>query len=256
MTASPTRTLILLRHGQSEWNALNLFTGWHDVGLTELGETEARGAGPVMLEAGILPDVVHTSLQKRAIRTATLCLEEMDRSWIPVRRSWRLNERHYGALTGLDKKETVEKYGPEQVHIWRRSYDTPPPALDLDDERHARHDPRYAHLPADLIPATECLKDVVERMLPWWHDAIVPDLQAARVVLVAAHGNSLRGLVKHLDGISDDAIAELNIPTGIPVRYELDDAMQAVPVESFEQRYLGDVEAALAAAEAVAQQTG
>jgi 2,3-bisphosphoglycerate-dependent phosphoglycerate mutase len=251
-----TSTLVLIRHGQSEWNALNLFTGWHDVDLTELGETEARAGGVALTEAGLVPDVLHTSLQKRAIRTAQLALEEMDRLWIPVRRSWRLNERHYGALTGLDKKETVEKYGKEQVQIWRRSYDTPPPALDPADERHPSHDPRYASLPADVLPATECLKDVVDRMLPWWYDAIVPDLRTSDVVLVAAHGNSLRALVKHLDGISDDDIAGLNIPTGIPVRYELDDAMQAVPVDSFEQRYVGDVEAALAAAEAVAQQTG
>jgi 2,3-bisphosphoglycerate-dependent phosphoglycerate mutase len=251
-----TSTLVLIRHGQSEWNALNLFTGWHDVDLTELGESEARAGGAALLEAGLLPDIVHTSLQKRAIRTAQLALEDMDRLWIPVRRSWRLNERHYGALTGLDKKQTVAEHGAEQVHIWRRSYDVPPPALDPSDERHPSHDPRYASLPADVLPATECLKDVVERMMPWWYDAIVSDLQAGRVVLVAAHGNSLRALVKHLDGISDDDIADLNIPTGIPVRYELDDAMQAVPVGSFEQRYVGDVEAALAAAAAVAQQTG
>ena len=254
-TAGSARTLVLLRHGQSEWNALNLFTGWHDVDLTEVGVEEARAGGRALAEAGLLPDVVHTSLQKRAIRTANLALEEMDRLWVPVRRSWRLNERHYGALTGLDKKETAEKYGPEQVHVWRRSYDTPPPALEPDDERHSRHDPRYAHLPADLVPATECLKDVVERMLPWWYDAIVPDLQAGRSVLVAAHGNSLRALVKHLDGISDDDIAELNIPTGIPVRYEIDHDMRAVPVASFPERYVGDVEAALAAAEAVAAQS-
>lgn len=251
-----TSTLVLIRHGQSEWNALNLFTGWHDVDLTELGEQEARAGGVALTEAGLLPDVLHTSLQKRAIRTAQLALEEMDRLWIPVRRSWRLNERHYGALTGLDKKATVEKYGKEQVQIWRRSYDTPPPALDPSDERHPSHDPRYSSLPADVLPATECLADVVERMLPWWYDAIVPDLRAGNVVLVAAHGNSLRALVKHLDGISDDDIAKLNIPTGIPVRYELDDAMQAVPVESFEERYVGDVEAALAAAAAVAKQAG
>jgi len=256
MTSSSARTLLLIRHGQSEWNALNLFTGWHDVDLTELGEQEARAGGNALDDAGLLPDVLHTSLQKRAIRTAQLALEEMDRLWIPVRRSWRLNERHYGALTGLDKKQTVAEHGADQVHIWRRSYDTPPPALDLADERHPSHDPRYASLPADVLPATECLKDVVERMLPWWYDAIVPDLRAGRVVLVAAHGNSLRALVKHLDGISDDDIADLNIPTGIPVRYQLDDHMRAVPVESFEQRYVGDVEAALAAAGAVAQQTG
>lgn len=246
---------MLLRHGQSEWNALNLFTGWHDVDLTELGEQEARAGGAALAEAGLLPDVLHTSLQKRAIRTANLALDAMDRAWIPVRRSWRLNERHYGALTGLDKKATVEQYGPDQVHIWRRSYDTPPPALELDSPYHPSHDPRYRALAPDVLPATECLADVVDRMLPWWYDAIVPDLRAGRTVLVAAHGNSLRALVKHLDGISDDDIAELNIPTGIPVRYELDDDMAAVPVDSFEQRYVGDVEAAIAAAEAVARQS-
>lgn len=251
-----TSTLVLIRHGQSEWNALNLFTGWQDVDLTELGEQEARAGGRTLIEAGLLPDVVHTSLQKRAIRTAELCLREMDRSWIPVRRSWRLNERHYGALTGLDKKQTVEEHGAEQVHVWRRSYDVPPPALEVTDERHPSHDPRYASLPPDVLPATECLADVVARALPWWYDAIVPDLRAGRLVLVAAHGNSLRALVKHLDGISDADIAGLNIPTGIPVRYELDDQMVPLPVDSFEQRYVGDVEAALAAAEAVAQQTG
>ena len=249
-------TLVLLRHGQSTWNAKNLFTGWHDVDLTPQGEAESAAAGPAMLEAGVLPDIVHTSVQKRAIRTANLTLDAMDRAWIPVRRSWRLNERHYGALTGLDKKQTVEEHGAEQVHIWRRSYDTPPPALDTDSPYHPSQDPRYRSLAPDVLPATECLKDVVERMLPWWYDAIVPDLRAGMVVLVAAHGNSLRALVKHLDGISDDAIADLNIPTGVPVRYQLDADLRPDPVDSFDQRYLGDVEAARAAAEAVAKQTG
>ena len=249
-------TLVLLRHGQSTWNAKNLFTGWYDVDLTPQGEAEAVAAGPAMVEAGVLPDVVHTSVQKRAIRTANLTLDAMDRAWIPVRRSWRLNERHYGDLTGKNKLETAEQFGAEQVHIWRRSYDTPPPPLDPSNPYQPSDDPRYHRLAPDVLPATECLADVVDRMLPWWYDAIIPDLRAGMVVLVAAHGNSLRALVKHLDGISDDDIAELNIPTGIPVRYQLDDDMRADSVDRFEQRYLGDVEAAIAAADAVAKQTG
>ncbi|MFP3906486.1 MAG: phosphoglyceromutase [Acidimicrobiales bacterium] len=249
-------TLVLLRHGQSTWNEENLFTGWHDVDLTVAGEAEAVAAGPAMVEAGVLPDVVHTSVQKRAIRTANLTLDAMDRAWIPVRRSWRLNERHYGDLTGKNKKETAEQFGDDQVHIWRRSYDTPPPPLDPSNPYQPTDDPRYRRLAPDVLPATECLKDVVERMLPWWYDAIVADLRAGNVVLVVAHGNSLRALVKHLDAISDDDISELNIPTGIPVRYELDADMAPDPVEHFHQRYLGDVEAARAAAEAVAKQTG
>jgi 2,3-bisphosphoglycerate-dependent phosphoglycerate mutase len=249
-------TLVLLRHGQSEWNAKNLFTGWHDVDLTAQGEAEALAAGPAMIEAAVLPDIVHTSVQKRAIRTANITLDVMDRAWIPVRRSWRLNERHYGDLTGKDKKQTVEEFGAEQVHVWRRSYDVPPPPLAASNPYQPNDDPRYRRLAPDVLPASECLKDVVDRMLPWWYDAIIPDLRAGRTVLVAAHGNSLRALVKHLDGISDDDIAELNIPTGIPVRYELDEAMRANAVDRFEDRYLGDVEAAIAAAEAVARQTG
>jgi 2,3-bisphosphoglycerate-dependent phosphoglycerate mutase len=249
-------TLVLLRHGQSEWNLSNLFTGWHDVDLTPQGEAEAEASGGYLLDAGILPDVVHTSLQKRAIRTAELSLRRCDRMWIPVRRSWRLNERHYGALQGLDKKETAERYGADQVFEWRRSYDVPPPPLEPDDERHPRHDPRYADLPPDVLPASECLKDVVARMLPYWYDAIVPDLRAGRIVLVAAHGNSLRALVKHLDGISDDDIPALNLPTGVPLVYRLDDDLAADPVDSVDQRYLGDPEAAKAAAEAVARQAG
>jgi 2,3-bisphosphoglycerate-dependent phosphoglycerate mutase len=249
-------TLVLVRHGQSTWNAQNLFTGWHDVDLTELGEAEAVAAGLAMLDAGVLPDVVHTSVQKRAIRTANLCLDAMDRAWIPVRRSWRLNERHYGDLTGKDKRQTVEEFGADQVHIWRRSYDTPPPPLDTDSQYHAGHDPRYQALAPDVLPLSECLKDVVERMLPWWYDAIVPDLRSGQVVLVVAHGNSLRALVKHLDGISDADITDLNIPTGVPVRYELDTDLRPNRVDSFDERYLGDVEAARAAAEAVAKQTG
>jgi 2,3-bisphosphoglycerate-dependent phosphoglycerate mutase len=242
-------TLVLLRHGQSTWNAENLFTGWHDVDLTELGEEEARTGGTLVAEAGLEVEIVHTSLQKRAIRTANLALEVLDRLWVPQRRSWRLNERHYGALQGLNKAETLAKYGPEQFQQWRRSYDVPPPPLADDDERHPRHDPRYAMLPPDVLPASECLKDVVVRMLPYWYDAIVPDLVEGRVVLVAAHGNSLRALRKHLDGISDTDIVDLNIPTGIPLVYELDERLRPT---SF--GYLGDPEAAARAADAVANQ--
>jgi 2,3-bisphosphoglycerate-dependent phosphoglycerate mutase len=243
--------LLLLRHGQSTWNLENLFTGWTDVGLTEQGEDEAREAGRLMKEEGLVPDVLHTSVLVRAIKTAELTLEVMGLQYLPVRRSWRLNERHYGALQGLNKKETAAAHGDEQVLLWRRSYDIPPPPLELEDERHARNDPRYRDLPPDLIPATECLEDVVVRMLPYWHDNIVPDLRAGHLPLVVAHGNSLRALVKHLDGISDEEIVDLNIPTGVPLLYELDGDM--VPVAS---RYLGDPEAARAAAEAVARQAG
>ena len=214
--------LILLRHGESEWNAKNLFTGWVDVDLTPKGEAEAVRGGELLSERDLLPDVVHTSVQKRAIRTAQLSLEAADRHWIPVRRSWRLNERHYGALQGKDKAATLAAYGEEQFMLWRRSYDTPPPVLATDAEFSQADDPRYARIPADVRPNTECLKDVVERMLPYWYDAIVPDLRVGNTVLVAAHGNSLRALVKHLDGISDADIAGLNIPTGIPLLYNLD----------------------------------
>ena len=227
-------TLVLVRHGQSEWNERNLFTGWHDVDLTARGEDEARRAGQLLVDAGVEPDVVHTSLQKRAIRTANLALEVLDRLWIPTRRHWRLNERHYGDLQCRNKAETAEKYGADQVKLWRRSYDTPPPPLADDDERHPRFDPRYATLPPDLLPATECLADVVARMLPYWHDHICTDLLEGRQVLVAAHGNSLRALVKHLDGISDQSIIELEIPTGVPLVYELDGQLR--PVSS---SYLG-----------------
>ena len=242
-------TLILLRHGQSTWNLENLFTGWHDVDLTERGEEEARTGGSLLVEAGLLPDVCHTSLQVRAIRTAELALRAAGRSWIPVQRSWRLNERSYGALQGLDKAATLAEHGAEQVHLWRRSYDVPPPPLSPDDERHPRHDPRYAALAPELVPATECLADVVVRALPYWYDAIVPQLRFGQTVLVAAHGNSLRALVKHLEGIGDDEIAELNIPTGSPRIYELDDDLRPGA-----GRYLGDPEAAAAAAAAVAAQ--
>jgi 2,3-bisphosphoglycerate-dependent phosphoglycerate mutase len=253
-----TSTLLLLRHGESQWNLQNLFTGWYDADLTEVGEAQAAGAGVAMTDAGVHPDVVHTSLQTRAIRTANLALQAMEpnRLWVPVRRSWRLNERHYGDLQGKDKKEASEKFGPDQIKIWRRSYDVPPPPLDLDDERHPRFDPRYAELPTDLLPASECLEDVVNRMLPYWFDSIIPDLRTHRVVLVVAHGNSLRALIKHLEQISDDDIAELNLPTGVPMLYELDDDMRPVEEKLVEHRYLGDVEAAKAAAEAVARQAG
>jgi len=245
-----TSPLTLLRHGQSVWNLENIFTGWTDVALSPHGEAEAVAAGALIAEAGLLPDVAHTSLQVRAIETLNLALAEMGRAWIPVHKDWRLNERHYGELQGLNKKETAAEHGPEQVHLWRRSYDTPPPPLSIDDPRHPSHDPRYEALAPDLLPATECLADVVARMLPYWYDAIVPDLRSGRSVLVAAHGNSLRALVKHLDGISDDEIASLNIPTGVPLVYDLDDDL--IPVAS---RYLGDADAVAAAARAVADQS-
>jgi 2,3-bisphosphoglycerate-dependent phosphoglycerate mutase len=212
--------LILLRHGESEWNAKNLFTGWVDVRLSAKGEDEARRGGVLLKERNLLPDVVHTSLLRRAITTSQLALDSCDRHWIPVARTWRLNERHYGALQGKDKAQTLAQYGEEQFALWRRSFDVPPPAIDDGSEFAQDADPRYSDLGADL-PRTECLKDVVTRMLPYWHDAIVPDLKKGQTVLVTAHGNSLRALVKHLDGISDDDIAGLNIPTGIPLLYSL-----------------------------------
>jgi 2,3-bisphosphoglycerate-dependent phosphoglycerate mutase len=214
-------SLVLLRHGQSDWNEKNLFTGWVDVGLTELGRAEARRGGELLVEHDLLPDVVHTSLQRRAIQTAEITLDAADRLWIPVRRSWRLNERHYGALQGKDKAATLAEFGEEQFMTWRRSYDTPPPPLPEDAEYSQFHDPQYASLPPELRPRTECLADVVARMLPYWYDAIVPDLLAGMTVLVAAHGNSLRALIKHLDGLDGDAVVGLNVPTGIPLRYDL-----------------------------------
>jgi len=250
-----TSTLILLRHGESEWNAKNLFTGWWDVDLTSLGEEQAVKAGSLMADVGLAPTVLHTSLQRRAIRTAHLALDAMERPWLPVRRHWRLNERHYGDLTGKDKAQTVAEYGAEQVNVWRRSYDTPPPPTSPGNPFDANDDPRYADLPPELLPASECLADVVARMLPYWYDAIVPDLMSGHTVLVAAHGNSLRALVKHLEGIPDDEIAQLNIPTGIPLVYELDAAARPVEKKAIIERYLGDPEAARAAAEAVANQT-
>ncbi|MFP5321906.1 MAG: phosphoglyceromutase [Acidimicrobiia bacterium] len=248
-------TLVLLRHGQSQWNLENLFTGWWDAPLTELGEREARQGGELLLEKGVLPEVCHTSLQTRAIRTAELALAACDRSWIPVRRHWRLNERHYGDLTGKDKAETAEKYGDDQVHVWRRSYDTPPPPIADDNRFNPNDDPRYADVPAELRPASECLKDVVERMLPYWFDQIVPDLATGKTVLVAAHGNSLRALVKHLDSISDDEIPGLNIPTGQPLVYELDDDFHPVEDKPVSERYLADPDEVARAAQAVADQS-
>ena len=244
-----TYTLVLLRHGESDWNAKNLFTGWVDVPLSDKGRAEAEAGGRLLVESGLLPDVLHTSLLRRAIATANLALDAADRHWIPVKRNWRLNERHYGALQGKNKKQTLEQFGEEQFMLWRRSYDVPPPPIAADDEFSQAGDPRYADLGAEM-PATECLKDVVARMLPYWHSDIVPDLQAGKVVLVAAHGNSLRALVKHLDGISDEAIAGLNIPTGIPLLYELNDDLTPVTPGG---RYL-DPAAAAAAAAAVANQ--
>ena len=244
-----SHTLVLLRHGESSWNAENLFTGWVDVPLSERGAAEAAAGGRMLTVAGVLPEVVHTSLLRRAISTANLALDAADRHWIEVRRSWRLNERHYGALQGKDKKQTLETYGEQQFMLWRRSYDTPPPAIEADDEFSQAGDPRYAVL-GDELPATECLKDVVTRMLPYWFSDVVPDLVAGRVVLLAAHGNSLRALVKHLDGISDQAIAGLNIPTGIPLLYRLDTDLRPQVAGG---EYL-DPEAAAAAAAAVANQ--
>jgi len=246
--------LVLLRHGESEWNKLNLFTGWYDCDLTDTGRTEAGAAGDMMAEAGVHPDVVHTSVQLRAIRTANEALDRMGRLWVPVRRNWRLNERHYGDLTGRNKAETAEKYGEDQVKVWRRSYDVPPPPIATDNQHNPNDDDRYADLPPELVPQSECLADVVARMLPYWYDGIVPDLVAGRTVLVVAHGNSLRALVKHLEQIPDDEITELNIPTGVPLRYELGDDFMPAEKKSVEDRYLMDAEAVKAKAAAVAAQ--
>lgn len=241
--------LIMLRHGQSTWNQENLFTGWVDVDLTELGEEEARRGGRALLDAGVLPTVLHTSVLIRAIRTAVLTLEECGRQWIPVRRSWRLNERHYGGLQGLNKAQMAERYGNEQVHLWRRSYDVPPPPIEPGSRWDQSDDPRYASITPEIVPRSECLADVVDRMLPYWFDALVPDLRAGEVVLIAAHGNSLRALVKHLEGISDEDIPGLNIPTGVPRVYDLDADLRVRSAE-----YLGDPEEVAAAAAAVASQ--
>jgi 2,3-bisphosphoglycerate-dependent phosphoglycerate mutase len=241
--------LALLRHGQSRWNLENRFTGWWDVGLSEQGKDEARGAGLLLAAEGVAFDVVHTSVLTRAVTTATLALEELGRAWAPITKHWRLNERHYGALTGLDKEETKQQFGEEQFMAWRRSFDVPPPPMHPGHEFDVRHDPRYAGLPADVVPATECLADVLVRMLPYWYDTIAVDLLAGRDALVVAHGNSLRALIKHLEGISDADIAELEIPTGVPLLYHLDDALRVV-----DKRALGDPEAIAAATEAVRRQ--
>ena len=243
-----TTTLILLRHGNSDWNQKNLFTGWVDVRLSDQGVTEAKRAGELLAESGLAPTILYTSLLTRAIQTANLALEEADRLWIPVKRSWRLNERHYGSLQGLDKAETLEKYGQEQFMTWRRSFDTPPPPLDDDAEYSQVHDERYANIDGE-VPRTESLKIVIERMLPYWESDIIPSVAAGETVLVTAHGNSLRALVKHLEDIADDEISELNIPTGIPLVYELDDNYRPLAPG----RYL-DPEAAAAGAAAVASQ--
>lgn len=244
-----TYTLVLVRHGQSTWNLENRFTGWTDVGLTQQGEQEAHEGGRQLRLNGYTFDLAYTSVLKRAIKTLWIVLEEMELEWIPVVRGWQLNERHYGALQGLNKAEMAVKFGEEQVKLWRRSYDTRPPALDLNDQRHPRFDPRYAALTPSELPATECLKDTVARMLPYWHNVIAPSVKAGKHVLVVAHGNSLRALVKYLDNISDQDIVGLNIPTGIPLIYELNDDLK--PIKSF---YLGDPEAVKKAAEAVANQ--
>lgn len=241
--------LVLLRHGESEWNQENRFTGWHDVDLTAKGEEEGRRSGRLLKDEGFAFDVVYTSLLKRAIRTMWLALEELDQTWVPVHREWRLNERHYGALQGLNKAETAAKHGEDQVLIWRRSYDIPPPALDPDDERHPGKDRRYANLPAENLPLSECLKDTVDRFMPLWQDTIAPVVQDGKSVLIVAHGNSLRALVKYLDGVSEEDIVGLNIPTGMPLVYDLD-----ADLKPLGRRYLGDPEAVAKAMEAVANQ--
>ena len=241
--------LVLLRHGESTWNKENLFTGWTDVDLSEKGTAEAHEAGRVLLKEGYAFDVAYTSVLKRAIKTLWLTLQEMDLMWIPVHNTWRLNERHYGALQGLNKAQTAEKYGDAQVKVWRRSYDIPPPALTRDDERFPGHDPRYQDLMLKDIPLTECLKDTVARTMPYWHETIAPAVQSGQRVIVAAHGNSLRGLVKYLDNVSEQEIVELNIPTGIPLVYELDEDLK--PLKHY---YLGDADAIAKAAKAVAEQ--
>jgi 2,3-bisphosphoglycerate-dependent phosphoglycerate mutase len=241
--------LVLLRHGQSQWNLDNRFTGWHDVDLTDQGCEEAKAAGRVLKENGFVFDQAHTSLLKRAIRTLWIALDELDQMWMPVRRDWRLNERHYGALQGLNKSETAEKHGEEQVLIWRRAYDVPPPALEKSDERWPGHDARYSDLTEAQLPLTECLADTVDRFLPYWHETIAPEIKAGKRVIIAAHGNSLRALVKYLDDVSDEAILKLNIPTGMPLVYELDEDLK--PIKNY---YLGDEEAVKAAMDAVASQ--
>jgi 2,3-bisphosphoglycerate-dependent phosphoglycerate mutase len=241
--------LVLIRHGESTWNLENRFTGWTDVPLTDTGVAQARQAGQLLRDAGYEFDVAYTSVLKRAIWTLWHCLDNMERTWLPVQHDWRLNERHYGALQGLNKADMARQYGDEQVLIWRRSYDTPPPSLDADDPRGQRHDPRYAQLTPGQVPLTECLKDTVARVMPCWNERLAPAIRSGQRVLVAAHGNSMRALVKYLDGISDADIVGVNIPNGIPLVYELDDALK--PIRHY---YLGDAEAAARAAAAVARQ--
>ena len=241
--------IVFMRHGESTWNLDNRFTGWTDVDLTEKGMREARSAGAVLKEAGFTFDLAYTSVLKRAIRTLWLTMDEMDMMWLPVKNDWRLNERHYGALQGLDKAETAAKYGDAQVLVWRRSYDTPPPALEANDPRNSFDDPRYANVPRESIPLTECLKDTVERVMPAWDEEIAPAIRAGKKILISAHGNSLRALIKMLDGISDEAIVGLNIPNGQPLVYELDADLK--PIRHY---YLGDQEAIAAAVAAVANQ--
>lgn len=243
------KKLVLLRHGESTWNKENRFTGWIDIGLSDKGVDEAIQAGRILSREGYIFDIAYTSVLKRAIKTLWIVLEEMDLMWIPVHHSWRLNERHYGALQGLNKAETVERHGMEQVKLWRRSYDIPPPALTPEDPHYPGNDPRYANLRPEEIPLTECLKDVVARFLPYWHETIAPTVREGRRVLIAAHGNSLRALVKYLDKIPDDKIVELNIPTGVPLVYELEDDL--TPIRNY---YLGDPEAIRRAIQAVADQ--
>jgi len=243
------KKIVLLRHGESTWNKENLFTGWTDVDLSEKGLEEAKEAGNVLKEQGYVFDIAFTSVLKRAIRTLWITLDGMDLMWIPVYRDWRLNERHYGALQGLNKAQTADKYGDAQVKLWRRSYDVPPPALEESDPRYPGHDPRYKNLTKEQMPRTECLKDTVARFLPCWHESIVPLVQSGQKVLITAHGNSLRALIKYLDNIPDDVIPELNVPTGMPLVYELDDSLK--PIQSY---YIGDPEKVKAAMEAVANQ--
>jgi 2,3-bisphosphoglycerate-dependent phosphoglycerate mutase len=243
-------TLVLLRHGESTWNRENRFTGWKDVDLSERGRVEARDAGRLLKEGGYVFDIAYTSVLKRAIRTLGIALDELDLLWIPVIKDWRLNERHYGALQGLNKAETAAKHGEAQIKLWRRSYDVPPPSLTIDDERHPSRDPRYASLKPGELPLSESLKDTVARFLPFWHEAIAPTIKGGKRVIIAAHGNSLRALVKYLDNMSEAAIVDLNIPTGIPLVYELNDALE--PLRHY---YLGDPEAAKAAADRVAKQS-
>ena len=246
-----TSTLVLLRHGESTWNQQNLFTGWHDVPLSDNGVVEASAAGQTLADEGLRFDQAHTSLLTRAVVTCNLALATLGQPWLPVQRNWRLNERHYGALQGLDKKATAERHGAEQTNLWRRSYDVPPPPIKRSSPEHPSSDPRYRLLPPDVLPGSECLKDVVARVLPYWHDTIVPQLRSGLTVLVVAHGNSLRALVKHLEHIGDDDIAELNIPTGAPRRYTFDNALRLKSGD-----YLGDSDAVAAAAATVARQAG